>query len=117
MTARAQLSLTDYTPPRDNGEPPRLADFDGESYSRALDRVRLNEQLWAVYRALLTGKRWTIRELTEHCERELGKPMSENGIGARLRDLRKERFGGFDIPKDRIGDSGTFVYWLRKEGA
>lgn len=104
----AQLRLDDYAPPT-------LADFDGETYSRSLDRLRLNTVLGCVYRALRDGKRWTLHELTAHCERAIGRHVSQTSVSAKLRDLRKVEMGGFDVRSARAGDSGTWTYWLHQE--
>jgi hypothetical protein len=106
----AQPSLFDW-------EPPTLADFDGESYSRAHDRLRLNTVLGCVYRSLLHGERWTLHDLTQHCERELGRHVSQTSVSAKLRDLRKTSMGGYDVRSERVGVGGTWVYWLERDAS
>jgi hypothetical protein len=106
-----QLGLLDWQPPRDSG-PPDLPHAQGETYSAALDRLRLATVLGCVYRALQDGKRWTLFELARHCEIVLGRKVSETTVSAKLRDLRKTEIGGYDVRSERAGEGGTWVYWL-----
>ncbi len=85
--------------------------FGGETYEPGLDYVRLTGQLGDVWEVLRDGGRYTLAELAELS----GHP--EASCSARLRDFRKERFGGRDIRRERVGASGLWTYWLhRKEG-
>ena len=81
------------------------ADFDGQTYEPELDKVRLTGQLKAVYSAMSDGEWWTL-----NCLRLVLNRGSEAGISARIRDLRKEKFGGFEVQRKR--DKGTFWYRL-----
>lgn len=80
--------------------------FDGETYEPALDETRLLGQLGQVRRLVSDGEWHTLRELAA------GARGSEAGISARLRDLRKEKFGSFTIERRRAGapSSGCFEY-------
>lgn len=81
--------------------------FDGATYSAGLDCARLTGQLLRVHDALgHSGQRWTLRALADHTG------GSEAAVSARLRDLRKERFGAHTICRERIGVTGLFEYWL-----
>ena len=85
--------------PFENGD-----DFDGETYERDKDQVRLSRQGQVVYNVMRDGKWRTLSYLN----RLTGEP--EASISARLRDLRKEKFGGFDVQRRRINDGGLYEY-------
>jgi hypothetical protein len=92
--------------------PGQLAlDFDGATYSPAADRRRLTGQLARV-RALMSDGRW--RALAEIAA-EVGG--SEAGVSARLRDLRKARFGGHAVDRRRRGEAGRGLFEYRLRGA
>jgi hypothetical protein len=83
--------------------------FGGTTYDPELDYDRLARQFERV-RALMSDGAWrTLREIAD----ELGHP--EASISARLRDLRKEKFGGFLVERRRRGDPprGLFEYRLQ----
>ena len=89
--------------------PPRKAAFDGETFDPTADGARLNAQCRKVYDCMRGGTWHTPEEIE-----------SATGIGwasasARLRDLRKARFGGFQVDRQRKGDAarGLFQYRLR----
>ena len=88
--------------------PNRAFDFDGQTYDRSEDQTRLNGQLREVYLLMSDGEWWTIRQLIER----IGKG-TETGISARIRDLRKQRFGGMSVESQRVG-SGLWQYRLAK---
>ncbi len=83
--------------------------FDGETYSPAYDLTRLTTQIGRVYDALRSGRWMTLSELRE----ETGAP--EASISARIRDLRKKRFGGLQVPRRRRGDPKRGVWEYRLE--
>jgi hypothetical protein len=90
-------------------QPPRKPSFDGASFDPAADGARLNRQLRAVFDAMRDGHWHTPEEIA-----------TKTGVGwasasARLRDLRKQKFGGFQIDRQRTGDAakGLFRYRLR----
>mgnify|MGYP000511744237 CR=1 FL=1 len=77
--------------------------FDGPAIEPE-DVPRLGRQLEAV-RALMADGRWrTLAEIQE----SVGG--SEAGVSARLRDLRKPKFGGLTVARKR-DEYG--VYWYR----
>jgi hypothetical protein len=84
--------------------------FDGASYVAEHDQVRLSGLLARVFYELSNGRWYTLRELQEQCG------GSEAGISARIRDLRKTRFGGYTIERRRRGDpsSGLHEYRMAK---
>jgi len=79
---------------------------DGYTYEPEFDYNRLNRQARDVYLCLLVGEWWTLRELAD----ATGWP--EASVSARLRDLRKPRFGGFIVQRQRVGEGGLFHYRL-----
>lgn len=79
--------------------------FDGETYDPGLDEARIATLLDRVRHHAPTG--WhTLGELVAKCG------GSEASVSARLRDLRKDRFGGLRVERRRRGDAkrGVFEY-------
>ena len=79
--------------------------FDGQTYQPAQDSERLSGQLGAVYEALSDAQWWTLAALAERAG------ASEASVSARLRDLRKPRFGGHVIDRRRCSPA-LFEYRL-----
>lgn len=79
-----------YGPPAD--------DRDGATYNPRLDRVPLNAQAQRVWDAIKSGRWLTLAELAA----DTGDP--EASVSARLRDLRKPRFGSHVIRRRRRPD-------------
>ena len=71
---------------------------------------RIPRQQSVVLRALSDGYWWTIPQL-EDFARFHGVPATPQGLSARIRDLRKERWGGHTVERECIG-SGVFRYRL-----
>lgn len=70
------------------------------------DVVRLNRQQARVW-AVLRDQEWhTLPELSERC----GVP--EQSVSARIRDLRKEKYGSHEVERESLG-KGLFRYRLR----
>ena len=85
----------------------RLSEFylDGETYQPGRDKPRLQGQLAAVC-SVLSDYQWhTLEELATRCS------ASQAGVSARLRDLRKARFGSQTIEKRYI-NNGLWEYRL-----
>ena len=85
--------------------------FDGETYDHDADFERLDSQLERV-RYLLThpvGQWWTLSDLKEQAG------GSEAAVSARIRDLRKPKFGALDIQSERFGHkkAGLWHYRVR----
>jgi hypothetical protein len=82
--------------------------FDGATYDRGLDGIRLTGQLQRVFDYMETGQWRTIPEIAS----KVGG--SEAAVSARLRDLRKPKFGGYLVEKRRVGDptDGLWEYRL-----
>jgi hypothetical protein len=79
--------------------------FDGETFDPALDGARLTGQLARVYELMSDGAWRTLRDIA----RDAGG--TEAAVSARLRDLRKARFGGHTVERRRVpGASGLWEY-------
>lgn len=89
-------------------------DFDGTTFDRKNDSERLTGQLRRVY-DLMYDQRWrTLSEIKAELLRQHEKHDSEAGISARLRDLRKTRFGSHTINRRHKGGEtkGLWEYQL-----
>lgn len=98
-----QRSLFDRTPTAK-----AMPQFSGATYEPKKDHARLGKQMLAVFDAMRGGDWWTLAALEEVTE------YPQSSISARLRDLRKERFGGHLVHRRRRGDGGTFEYRLEE---
>lgn len=80
--------------------------FDGSDIDSEKDNLRLAGQLKVIYDLVKDGKYRTLREI----EDQTNYPQSS--ISAQLRNLRKERYGSFNIEKRSRGDreNGLFEY-------
>jgi DNA-binding NarL/FixJ family response regulator len=76
--------------------------FDGPDVTED-DRERLNSQLWRVYRLMRDGKPRTLKQIADAVR------GSESSVSARLRDLRKARFGGHQVERRRVA-GGLWEY-------
>jgi hypothetical protein len=81
--------------------------FDGETYTPRHDADRLRTLLQRVEAALRTGGWWTLAELRARCG------GSEAGVSARLRDLRKERWGAHTVLRRRRGRPAAGLWEYR----
>jgi hypothetical protein len=90
-------------------EPVKPPHFDGETYDPPKDQKRLTRQLERVYEVVKGGEWHTLAGISDIT----GDP--EGSIGARLRDLRKEKFGSYDIRRKRKGN--TFSYTCKGKQA
>ena len=79
--------------------------FDGKTYDPDLDRDRLRTQLERVYALMLDGRFHSLAEIAD----KVGG--SEASVSARLRDLRKPRFGSNSVRRMRVA-GGLWVYCL-----
>ncbi len=83
-----------------------LPDHDGATYSAAFDKERLNAQTRRVFDLMSDGLWRTLGEISAAC----GDP--EASVSARLRDLRKEKFGGHLVGRRRR-TAATWEYQLK----
>ena len=88
--------------PRAKNSPVNAPDFDGVTYDPERDKARLTRQLERVYEVVRHGDWHTLASIASIT----GAP--EGSVSARLRDLRKEKFGSYDIRRKRVGN--TFSY-------
>lgn len=79
--------------------------FDGKTYEPAFDRKRLFRALRKIFDIMCDHDWHTIHELAQLC------CISETSASARIRDLRKERFGSFEVKAQRVND-GIWQYRL-----
>lgn len=79
--------------------------FDGATYDHSRDCTRLAEQTQAVFTIMKDGQFRTL----SHISRMTGAP--EASVSARLRDLRKPRFGGHTVNRQYVR-RGLFQYQL-----
>lgn len=77
--------------------------FDGKTIVPQRDNERLGEQFVKVKSLMLDGMWRTLEQIAE----AVGAPAPS--VSARLRDLRKERFGGYQVERRYIA-KGLFEY-------
>jgi hypothetical protein len=99
MTRPPQPSLFDANTPSFN--------FDGATYEPERDQIRLNGQMLRVFDVMRDGQWRTLSEIRLLCPHD-----SEAGISARLRDLRKAKFGGWTVERRARHERGLFEYRL-----
>jgi len=87
----------------------KAPDFDGLTYVRDFDHARLTGQLRRVATLMRDGTWRTLDEI-----RVATGDRSSASISARLRDLRKTKFGGFNVQRRSRGGRihGLFEYRL-----
>jgi len=83
--------------------------FDGKTFDKAFDGIRLKRQLDQVRELMKERRWWTLRELWARIQ------GSESAISARIRDLRKPKFGGYTI-LSRRRSKGLWEYRLEERG-
>lgn len=88
-----------------NFDQPAPWHFDGKTYSPKQDQSRLSAQLTAVFSVMRDAKWRTLTELSSITG------ASEASVSARLRDLRKARFGSHTVNRRRL-IAGLFTYQL-----
>lgn len=85
--------------------------FDGVTYDPALDKGRLMSQLKRVFDVMADGSWHTLPEIAA------AAGGSEPSVSARLRDLRKPKFGSYGIERRRRVEldarAGLHEYRLR----
>lgn len=84
--------------------------FDGATYEHERDGQRLNAQYLRAFTLMRDGKWRTLAEISEIT----GDP--EASVSARLRDMRKVRFGSHTVNRRYRGE-GLFEYQLTVRGA
>jgi hypothetical protein len=79
------------------------------------DEKRLTKQRDAVLKLMLSGNWLTLSELSQLLEREYGRKFPEASVSARLRDLRKRRYGSYRVDHRRRVDSGGWWEYRVRE--
>ena len=87
--------------------------FDGDTFDGALDTGRLGNQLQAVFDTMSDGEWWTIPDLQGRVAQITNGTPTAQSISARIRDLRKERFGAWEVERKR-NEAG--LWWYRMTG-
>lgn len=85
--------------------------FDGSTFEAEKDAERLGRQFVAVRDLMKDGKWRTLREISSITK------GPETSISARLRDLRKERCGSFQVERRRASDTGLHEYRVLPKGS
>jgi hypothetical protein len=78
-------------------------DFDGSTFNQPRDGGRLTEQFWRVRDLMMDGAWRTLAQIAEGT----GAPLQS--ASARLRDLRKERFGSYTVERRYVAN-GLYEY-------
>jgi len=73
------------------------SDHDGHTYVSKFDKSRLNKQQRRIFNVVKNGHWFTLAEI----EAITGDPQAS--ISARLRDFRKDKFGGLIVERRRRG--------------
>jgi len=84
-----------------------LVHFDGSTYSHSLDHDRLETQLGRVHDLMADGRWRTPDEVLTGIGSIAGGTA---GVTARLRDLRKDRFGSHVVESRRRARCGLWEY-------
>lgn len=85
--------------------------FDGETFDVEQDQARLAGQLARVFVLMSDGEWRTSDDIKAQIKVATKIDDSEAGISARLRDLRKPRFGSHTVERRRTApDSGLYEY-------
>lgn len=84
--------------------------FSGRTYSAPRDHARLTGQNQRVFDAMRGGEWFTLREISALAS------APEASVSARMRDLRKERFGAHTVNSRSREGKGTWEYQLIVRG-
>jgi hypothetical protein len=93
------------------------ASFDGETFDPAKDKARLTRQLGLVFETMMDGRWRTLADISADAHalslKETSTPwtVSEASISARLRDLRKPKFGSYVVER-KEKSRGLYQYRL-----
>lgn len=81
-------------------------EFDGDTFEPSRDTERLTAQLESVKALMLDGRPRTLAEIAEQVH------APEASVSARLRDLRKPRFGSYVVEREHVR-RGLFRYAVK----
>ena len=79
--------------------------FDGATYDHKRDSHRLTGQMQRIYDCMSDGRWKTLSQVSE----VTGAPEASASAG--IRNLRKERFGGFTVDREHVSN-GLYRYKL-----
>jgi hypothetical protein len=79
--------------------------FDGDTYETKRDHKRLSGQLWHVFNVMKDGQWKTLGRIAAQVE------GTEAAISARLRDLRKSKYGTHKVERRHV-IGGLYEYRL-----
>ncbi len=83
------------------------SDFDGVTYEAKFDSSRLRGEMKRVYE-VMAGQYYTFWLTLREISRITGDP--EASISARLRDLRKAKFGSHTVNRRRRGEASRGIW-------
>jgi hypothetical protein len=86
--------------------------FGGATLEKS-DFPRLSGQLKNVYDIMADGQYRTLDQIVTEIKGQYGKVVTPQSVSARLRDLRKEKFGGYKVLRESVG-AGLFKYAVRR---
>lgn len=84
-------------------QPDLIRRFDGPAYQPELDFERLNNQHERIKALMLDGRWRTLGQIAAVVN------APESSVSAQLRHLRKPRFGGYTVERQRV-DGGLYAY-------
>ena len=89
------------------------AEFDGQTFDDKLDGPRLTIQLERVREYMLDiFPKWlSVAEISKALEQKYNANFLPQSVSARLRDLRKEKFGGYEVERKRREDKEHNGIW------
>jgi len=85
--------------------------FDGQTFDAKQDGSRLASQFIAT-RELMLDHEWRNLAQIVLALRKQGIHVTESSISARIRDLRKAKFGGYSVERRRV-IGGLFEYRIK----
>lgn len=80
--------------------------FDGKTFDKRLDQDRLSKQMRAVIELMSDGKPRSLESIAFNCD------IPQQSASARLRDLRKDRYGNQEIKRTRISAGQNYYQWI-----
>lgn len=110
-----QGNLFDQNTQAKPSPPPKgpVPDFDGRTYDRQFDYERLKTKFEKVFECMKDGRWRTIDEICAITGIDI---RGSAGVSARLRDMRKAKFGGHTLnrrsPKTTGREKGVHEYQL-----
>lgn len=73
--------------------------------------------LTAVKAVMRDGKLRTLDEIARELRRRFGRGLMQTTVSARVRDLRKPEYGGFEVQRVATGKRGLWAYRLKRAKA